>query len=182
MTRNPTCGSGSPWGPTPPTCRRDSAATPRPTSRHSSALRALPVPDLVLPGHPRADPTPQEPRLSRQRWEAILDQGIAEMATLVARHEADGADFLDGEAKQLLPDLYYLGDFQGRAVYGFFASSRVLPGRRPGRARLASLPREPPRAASAEEGREAGRRLAHFVRCRQRRPGSETSFKDATRR
>ena len=90
------------------------------------ALRALPVPDLVLPGHPRADPTPQEPRLSRERWEAILDQGIAEMAALVARHEADGADFLDGEAKLLLPDLYYLGDFQGHAVYGFFVKSRFF--------------------------------------------------------
>ncbi len=48
------------------------------------------------------------------------------MATLLARHEADGADFLDGEAKQLLPDLYYLGDFQGHAVYGFFASSKFF--------------------------------------------------------
>jgi hypothetical protein len=28
------------------------------------ALRALPVPDLVLPGHPRADRTPQPARLS----------------------------------------------------------------------------------------------------------------------
>ena len=89
-------------------------------------LRALPMPDLVLPGHPRADPTPQEPRLSQERWESILDQGIAEMATLVARYEADGADFLDGEPKQLLPDLYYLGDFQGNAVYGFFASSKFF--------------------------------------------------------
>jgi len=89
-------------------------------------LRALPMPDLVLPGHPRGDPTPQEPRLSRQRWESILDQGIAEMARLVARYEADGADFLDSEPKLLLPGLYYLGDFQGEAVYGFFASSKFF--------------------------------------------------------
>ena len=77
-------------------------------------LRALPVPDLVLPGHPGADPTPQSPSLSQQRWKALLDDGIREMETLVARYEADGADFLDGVPKPLLPDLYYLGDFGGR--------------------------------------------------------------------
>jgi glyoxylase-like metal-dependent hydrolase (beta-lactamase superfamily II) len=87
-------------------------------------LRALPPPDLVLPGHPRADPTPQEPRLPRERWESMLDRGIAEMASLAARYEADGADFLDGEPKQLMPGLYYLGDFHGHAVYGLFAASR----------------------------------------------------------
>lgn len=89
-------------------------------------LRALPVPDLVLPGHPRADPEPQSPQVSPERWAALLDQGIAEMAALVARYEADGADFLDGSPKLLLPDLYYLGDFQGAAVYAFFASSRLF--------------------------------------------------------
>jgi len=89
-------------------------------------LRALPMPELVLPGHPRADPTPQVPRLSLERWESILDQGIAEMARLVARYEADGADFLDGVPKLLLPDLYYLGDFQGGAVYGLVASSKLF--------------------------------------------------------
>jgi glyoxylase-like metal-dependent hydrolase (beta-lactamase superfamily II) len=87
-------------------------------------LRALAPPDLVLPGHPRGDLTPQEPRLPQDRWESMLDQGIAEMASLVARYAADGADFLDGEPKELLPNLYYLGDFQGYAVYGFLASSR----------------------------------------------------------
>jgi glyoxylase-like metal-dependent hydrolase (beta-lactamase superfamily II) len=89
-------------------------------------LRALPVPDLVLPGHPRADVTPPDPRLSQERWESLLDQGIRNMETLLARYEADGADFLDGNPKQLLPDLYYLGDIRGAAVYGFFASSRFF--------------------------------------------------------
>jgi glyoxylase-like metal-dependent hydrolase (beta-lactamase superfamily II) len=89
-------------------------------------LRALPVPDLVLPGHPGADPTPQSPRLSHERWEEILDGGIHEMENLVARQQRDGPDFLDGEPKLLLPDLYYLGDFQGSAVYGFFASSKFF--------------------------------------------------------
>jgi len=87
-------------------------------------LRALPPPDLVLPGHPRGDLTPQEPRLPPDRWESMLDQGIAEMANLAARYEADGADFLDGQPKELMPSLYYLGDFHGHAVYGFFSASR----------------------------------------------------------
>jgi metallo-beta-lactamase class B len=89
-------------------------------------LRAMPVPDLVLPGHPRADPTPQEPRLTTERWASILDRGIAEMATLAARLEADGADFLDGEPCQVLPGLYYLGDIQGHAVYGFCTATRFV--------------------------------------------------------
>jgi glyoxylase-like metal-dependent hydrolase (beta-lactamase superfamily II) len=89
-------------------------------------LRALEVPDLVLPGHPRSDPSPQSPRLSKARWDALLDRGIKEMEILVARREADGADFLDGEPKTLLPGLYYLGDRQGRAVYGLSASSKLF--------------------------------------------------------
>jgi glyoxylase-like metal-dependent hydrolase (beta-lactamase superfamily II) len=89
-------------------------------------LRALPIPDLVLPGHPAGDLTPQSPHLPQQRWEALLDDGIREMEILVARYETDGPDFLDGEPKPLLPDLYYLGDFEGTAVYGFFASSKFF--------------------------------------------------------
>jgi glyoxylase-like metal-dependent hydrolase (beta-lactamase superfamily II) len=79
-------------------------------------LQSLPVPDLVLPGHPRDNSTPQSPQLTPQRWEAMLDRGIHEMDQLVARYTADGADFLDGHPKRLLPDLYYLGDFQGSAM------------------------------------------------------------------
>jgi glyoxylase-like metal-dependent hydrolase (beta-lactamase superfamily II) len=89
-------------------------------------LRTIPVPNLVLPGHPSASREPQSPRLTRERWETMLDAGIDEMGRLIARHEADGAGFLDGEAKQLLPGLYYLGDFHDSAVYGFFASSKFF--------------------------------------------------------
>jgi glyoxylase-like metal-dependent hydrolase (beta-lactamase superfamily II) len=114
-------------------------------------LRAMPVPDLVLVGHPRSDPTPQHPDLLQGRWEAILDRGIAEMATLQARYQADGADFLDGAAKRLLSDLYYLGNFRGGAVYGFFASSKLFLVDAPGgtgllpfvKGRLQRLGREP---------------------------------------
>jgi glyoxylase-like metal-dependent hydrolase (beta-lactamase superfamily II) len=114
-------------------------------------LRALPVPDLVLSGHPSADPTPQSPCLSQRRWDALLDEGIRDLETLLARYDRDGADFLDGDPKRLLPDLYYLGDFRGAAVYGFFAASRFFLVDAPGgpglvefvKARLRRLGREP---------------------------------------
>jgi glyoxylase-like metal-dependent hydrolase (beta-lactamase superfamily II) len=90
------------------------------------ALRALPVPDLVLPGHPGAETDPQSPCLSQRAWEALLDQGIADLETLLGRFKRDGANFLDGNPKKLLSHLYYLGDFHGAAVYGFFAASKFF--------------------------------------------------------
>ena len=89
-------------------------------------LRALSVPDLVLPGHPGSDVNPPSPYLSQARWESLLDGGIHDMEVLLSRYEKDGAGFLDGIPKQLLPDLYYLGDFRGLAVYGFFVSSQFF--------------------------------------------------------
>jgi glyoxylase-like metal-dependent hydrolase (beta-lactamase superfamily II) len=80
-------------------------------------LRALPAPDLVLPGHPHMDEKPQNPRLGERRWHELLDGGIAEMERLLARYEADGADFLDGTPRRLLPGLFYLGEHAGSAVY-----------------------------------------------------------------
>jgi glyoxylase-like metal-dependent hydrolase (beta-lactamase superfamily II) len=99
-------------------------------------LRDLPVPDLVLPGHPRQDYVPQNPRLSQRRWEALLDAGIREMETLLARRSRDGANFLDGNPKQLLEGLYYLGDVQGVALYGLFARSKFFLVGAPGGPRL----------------------------------------------
>lgn len=89
-------------------------------------LRALPAPDLVLPGHPRSNSKPRSPRLTQAQWEEMLDDGIGDMQQLVKRFETDGANFLDGEPKRLLPDLYYFGDFQESAVYGFFADSKFF--------------------------------------------------------
>ncbi len=89
-------------------------------------LRALPVPDLVLPGHPRAETEPQSPCLSQQAWEDLLDQGIRDLETLLARFKADGPNFLDEHPKKLLPDLYYLGNFKGAAIYAFVAASRYF--------------------------------------------------------
>jgi hypothetical protein len=82
-------------------------------------LRALPVPDLVLPGHPRLDPVPSNPAITSERWQTLLDAGIAEMERLQARHAKDGANFLDGNPKMLLPGLAYLGDLGNSAVYAF---------------------------------------------------------------
>ena len=99
-------------------------------------LRVLPVPDLVLPGHPRANSAPHSPRLTEQQWTTMLATGIREMEQLAARFEADGADFLDGAPKQLLHNLYYLGEFHDAAVYVFFASSKIFVVDAPGGAGL----------------------------------------------
>jgi len=95
-------------------------------------LRDLPVPDLVLPGHPISDPTPQSPCLTQERWEEMLEMGMRAMEALLAHYQADGALFLDGKPKRILPDLFYLGDYQGGAVYGLFAKSRFFVVNAPG--------------------------------------------------
>ncbi len=144
------------------------------------ALRALPVPDLVLPGHPRDDTAPQSPRLSQKAWEQLLDQGIRDMETLLARFRADGADFLDGNPKKLLSDLYYLGDFDGAAIYGFFIASQFFLVDAPGgpglseflEARLRQLglePAQPTAVLLTSCGTEATAGLSEIVqRCHAR--------------
>lgn len=102
-------------------------------------LRRLPVPDLVLPGHPRSNSMPRSPRLTQAQWDEMLDAGIDDMRQLVSRFDADGASFLDGEPKRLLPDLYYFGDFHGAAVYGFFADSKFFVVDAPGGSGLADF-------------------------------------------
>ncbi len=89
-------------------------------------LRDLPLPDLILPGHPRMDPEPQNPHMTAQDWQALLDKGIAEMKQLLARYDADGADFLDGVPKELLPGLHYLGDCNRTPVYCLAASENLI--------------------------------------------------------
>jgi glyoxylase-like metal-dependent hydrolase (beta-lactamase superfamily II) len=102
-------------------------------------LRALPAPDLVLPGHPRMDPAPQSPRLGEQRWRALLDGGVAEMERLLARYEADGAGFLDGAPKALRPGLYYAGDHGGAALYAVKAAKGLVVFDAPGGASLPAV-------------------------------------------
>lgn len=84
-------------------------------------LRGLPKPDLVLPGHPSSDPTPQDPRLSEPEWQALLDRSIHEMEQLAERYAHDGADFLDGTPKQLAGGLFYLGELHGKAAYALLS-------------------------------------------------------------
>ncbi len=89
-------------------------------------LRAMPVPDLVLPGHPASDPVAESPRLTQRRWEEMLDKGIGDLELLTARNDRDGADFLDGNPKTLLPGLDYLGEHQGSAVYTLADRGRLI--------------------------------------------------------
>lgn len=121
-----------------PPCYRGDA---RKSLESLRVLQLLPVPDLVLPGHPGSDRSPQSPRLSQARWEELLDRGIRDMETLLARYEADGADFLDGGPKRLLDDLDYLGDLDGRSVYGFRAGERYVLVDAPGGAGLVEFVR-----------------------------------------
>ncbi len=89
-------------------------------------LAQLPPPDLLLPGHPRTDLGTVSARISPQEWSSLLDRGILQMEQLTARYAADGRDFLDGNPKELLPGLYYLGDLQGEAVYCFAHQSSLV--------------------------------------------------------
>jgi glyoxylase-like metal-dependent hydrolase (beta-lactamase superfamily II) len=90
------------------------------------SLRTRPAPDLVLPGHPRNNLVPADASMCQERWERILDSGIREMDHLLYRYATEGASFLDGEPKKLLPELYYFGDFQHKAVYAFVADSQLF--------------------------------------------------------
>jgi len=89
-------------------------------------LSALPIPDVLLPGHPRDDEFPQDPNVSPAQWLSMLEHGTHELEELIEHYENDGADFLDGEPKELLPDLHYLGDVDNRAVYVLATSSRLI--------------------------------------------------------
>lgn len=106
----------------PPLYRGDVRASLT-TLRH---LRDLPLPNLILPGHPRMDPEPQSPHLTAPEWQGLLDKGIAEMQQLLARYDADGAGFLDGVPKELLPGLHYLGDCNHTPVYCLATSKHLI--------------------------------------------------------
>jgi glyoxylase-like metal-dependent hydrolase (beta-lactamase superfamily II) len=100
-------------------------------------LKKLPVPDLILAGHPQAE-LPQF-RMTQAHWDAMLDKGARDMMTLMARYQADGRTFLDGIPKQLLADLFYLGDVQERAVYCLQTKSRTYLWNAPGGPDLVSF-------------------------------------------
>ncbi|MHB1426713.1 MAG: MBL fold metallo-hydrolase [Gemmataceae bacterium] len=106
----------------PPLYRGDARASLTTLRR----LRDLPQPDLILPGHPRMDPKPRYPHMPPEQWRELLDKGIAEMKQLLSRYDADGADFLDGVPKELLPGLHYLGDCNRIPVYCLVTSKHLL--------------------------------------------------------
>jgi glyoxylase-like metal-dependent hydrolase (beta-lactamase superfamily II) len=118
----PLCGLGTYTASLPPRFRGDAKAFLKTLQK----LQALPAPDLVLPGHPELDPAPVDPRLPPARWQALLQKGIDDLQTLIAHFEADGANFLDGNPQKLLPDLYYLGDFGGAAVYALATPAHLF--------------------------------------------------------
>ncbi len=89
------------------------------------SLRDLAPPDLVLAGHRSSDADPRSPVFGADRWRSVMDAGLRELETLIARYEADGPDFLDGAPKELLPGLYYLGDRDGQAVYAIVGDAKL---------------------------------------------------------
>lgn len=80
-------------------------------------LRAMPAPDLVLPGHPRSERRLHNPRVAPGRWREMLDHGIEELTLLIKRRARDGANFLDGTPREIAENLFYLGDLDEHAVY-----------------------------------------------------------------
>ncbi len=89
-------------------------------------LRAMPLPDLILPGHPQMDEIPQNPHLTDAKWKALLDVGISELEQVAARHEVDGANFLDGTPRELLKGLDYLGNIGSLGLYCLTTSEGLV--------------------------------------------------------
>ncbi len=102
-------------------------------------LKSLPAPDLILTGHPTELGIPHSPRVPAATWHSVLDRGIREMEVLATRFAQDGADFLDGEPKTLVPGLHYLGDRDGHAVYVLETATQLLLFDAPGGAGLAAF-------------------------------------------
>lgn len=117
-------------------------------------LLELPVPDLVLPGHPRNDLVPESPRPAAWWWKELLERGIARVHLEALRRERDGADFLDGTARELLPGVHYRGDHEGVAVYSLtMAEDGLCLVNAPGDPRLLERVLDGARAAGLEAPR-----------------------------
>jgi metallo-beta-lactamase class B len=82
-------------------------------------LLEMGAPDLLLTGHPRQQRQFYSIRFDEKRWRELLEPAKQELEQVLHRREQDGADFLDETAKQLEPDLWYLGQREGVAVYFF---------------------------------------------------------------
>ena len=99
-------------------------------------LKKLSVPDFLLPGHPRTDQRKISARITPQKWSSMLGEGIRQMEALSNRYATDGADFLDGNPKQLISGLHYLGDFSETAIYCFSNQSSFILFDVPGKPKL----------------------------------------------
>jgi hypothetical protein len=83
-------------------------------------------PDLLLTGHPRQQTRLQSIVMDRSRWNSLLVPAKKELETVISRHHQDGADFLDGTAKEIDSGLYYLGDLDNTAVYCVTRDSELI--------------------------------------------------------
>ncbi len=110
---HPLAGPGDYAAALAPRFRGDAAAL----ESSLAMLAAMPLPDLVLPGHPRNDPMPERPEPADWWWQRILARGMERLREVQRRFREDGADFLDGSPREILPGLHYRGDRSGVALY-----------------------------------------------------------------
>src|SRR5262249_52820784 len=118
--------------------RRAIGATRRPSCPPSAGCENSPCPISSCPATRATTPRPRARSCRNSRWEALLDTGIREMESLHRRLARAGASSLGRAPKKLLPDLYYLGEVKGGAVYGFFSSSKFFIVNAPGGPELVS--------------------------------------------
>jgi glyoxylase-like metal-dependent hydrolase (beta-lactamase superfamily II) len=88
-------------------------------------LSSMEPPDMVLPGHPRADPRPEDPRVPKWWWRTLLENGITRLDRIRDRLETDGPDFLDTTVREILPGLRSLGVRGGVNAYTITVPSGV---------------------------------------------------------
>ncbi len=100
-------------------------------------LLAMKPPDLLLTGHPRQQTRLQTIRMDEPQWNALLRPAKTELQQVVDRHQQDGADFLDGTAKEIETGLYYLGDLDGIATYCIVDGQQLVVINAPGGERFA---------------------------------------------
>jgi metallo-beta-lactamase class B len=88
-------------------------------------LLEIPAPDLFLVGHPRSEIIPRR-KLTPKQWRSMLENLIGETQEVAHHYQTDGANFLDGIPKRILPGLYYLGDYRQSALYCLISSASKL--------------------------------------------------------
>ena len=105
-------------------------------------LEAMPPPDIVLPGHPRQGRAADATRIDKQTWQRLLSRGKKDVKAAITRFNRDGADFLDGQPKEIVPRIYYLGDRDNDPVYCLAAERGLIVFDAPGGAGLEAWVRD----------------------------------------